>query len=77
MLSKCCDSSSGSFEKFTTFGNYIYVNFKFRFFYHTTFDVQGLMYHYLGSHRLAEKTLRDAAKINPYAPETWYVVHMN
>lgn len=31
------------------------------------------MYHYLGSHRLAEKTLRDAAKINPYAPETWYV----
>lgn len=31
------------------------------------------MYYYLGSHRLAEKTLRDAAKINPYAPETWYV----
>lgn len=31
------------------------------------------MYHYLGSHRLAEKTLRDAAKINPYSPETWYV----
>lgn len=32
------------------------------------------MYYYLGSHRLAEKTLRDAAKINPYAPETWFVV---
>lgn len=31
------------------------------------------MYYYLGSPRLAEKTLRDAAKINPYAPETWYV----
>lgn len=29
------------------------------------------MYHYLGSDRLAEKTLRDAAKINPYSPETW------
>lgn len=34
------------------------------------------MYHYLGSHRLAEKTLRDAAKINPYAPETWYVKNL-
>lgn len=33
------------------------------------------MYHYLGSHRLAEKTLRDAAKINPYSPETWYVIY--
>lgn len=32
------------------------------------------MYHYLGSHRLAEKTLRDAAKINPHSPETWYVL---
>ncbi|XP_046670880.1 LOW QUALITY PROTEIN: tetratricopeptide repeat protein 7B-like [Homalodisca vitripennis] len=31
----------------------------------------GLMYHYLGSHRLAEKTLRDAAKIDPHAPTTW------
>lgn len=32
------------------------------------------MYHYLGSHRLAEKTLRDAAKIDPHAPTTWYGV---
>lgn len=39
--------------------------------------LQGLMYHYLGSHRLAEKTLRDAAKINPYAPETWFVNYDN
>lgn len=38
-----------------------------------TYILQGLMYHYLGSHRLAEKTLRDAAKINPCAPETWYM----
>lgn len=30
------------------------------------------MYHYLGSHRLAEKTLRDAARIDPHAPNTWY-----
>lgn len=30
------------------------------------------MYHYLGNHRLAEKTLREAAKIDPHAPTTWY-----
>lgn len=48
------------------------------YFYYSNFIIQGLMYHYLGSDRLAEKTLRDAAKINPYAPETWYVhFHIN
>ncbi|XP_008468236.1 tetratricopeptide repeat protein 7B-like [Diaphorina citri] len=30
------------------------------------------MYHYLGNQRLAEKTLRDAAKIDPHSPLTWY-----
>jgi len=43
MLSKCCNSSSSSFEKFTTFGNYINVNFTFKIFSHyfwcTGFDV--------------------------------------
>lgn len=33
---------------------------------------QGLVYHYLGCQRLAEKTLRDAAKINPNSHQTWY-----
>lgn len=33
---------------------------------------QGLIYHYLGSQRLAEKTLRDAAKIDPNSHQTWY-----
>ncbi|CAK9798302.1 Tetratricopeptide repeat protein 7B [Anthophora plagiata] len=32
----------------------------------------GLIYHYLGSQRLAEKTLRDAAKIDPNSHQTWY-----
>lgn len=32
---------------------------------------QGLIYHYLGSQRLAEKTLRDAAKIDPNSHQTW------
>lgn len=31
-----------------------------------------MVYHYLGWHRLAEKTLRDAAKIDPVAYLTWY-----
>jgi len=34
--------------------------------------LQGLIYHYLGSQRLAEKTLRDAAKIDPNSHQTWY-----
>jgi hypothetical protein len=49
---------------------YFLMDFNILYF---IFLIQGLMYHYLGSHRLAEKTLRDAAKINPYSPETWYV----
>ena len=36
---------------------------------------QGLVYHYLGSHRIAEKTLRDAARIDPTAHLTWYESH--
>jgi len=32
---------------------------------------QGLIYHYLGSHRLAEKMLRDAARIDPNSHQTW------
>lgn len=32
----------------------------------------GLIYHYLGCQRLAEKTLRDAAKIDPNSHLTWY-----
>ncbi|KAG8035973.1 hypothetical protein G9C98_003100 [Cotesia typhae] len=32
----------------------------------------GLIYHYLGCQRLAEKTLRDAAKIDPNSHQTWY-----
>lgn len=32
---------------------------------------QGLIYHYLGSQRLAEKTLRDAARIDPTSHQTW------
>ncbi|CAB0019312.1 unnamed protein product [Nesidiocoris tenuis] len=32
----------------------------------------GLMYHYLGNQRMAEKTLRDAARIDPYSPTTWF-----
>lgn len=32
----------------------------------------GLIYHYLGSQRLAEKVLRDAAKMDPTCHQTWY-----
>lgn len=32
----------------------------------------GLVYHYLGQQRLAETTLRDAAKIDPMSHMTWY-----
>lgn len=35
--------------------------------------LQGLIHHYLGSQRLAEKTLREAAKIDPNSHQTWYV----
>lgn len=38
--------------------------------------LQGLIYHYLGSQRLAEKTLRDAAKIDPNSHQTWYVTRV-
>lgn len=31
-----------------------------------------LMQHYFGSHRLAEKTLQDALKLDPYDHHTWY-----
>lgn len=31
-----------------------------------------LMQHYFGSHRLAEKTLQDALKLDPYDYFTWY-----
>ncbi|XP_021951202.1 tetratricopeptide repeat protein 7B isoform X2 [Folsomia candida] len=31
-----------------------------------------LMQHYFGSHRLAEKTLQDALKLDPYEHHTWY-----
>lgn len=37
--------------------------------------LQGLIYHYLGSQRLAEKTLRDAAKIDPNSHQTWYYIN--
>ncbi|KMQ92858.1 tetratricopeptide repeat protein 7b [Lasius niger] len=37
---------------------------------------KGLIYHYLGSQRLAEKTLRDAAKIDPNSHQTWYNLGM-
>ncbi len=30
------------------------------------------MQHYFGSHRLAEKTLQDALKLDPYDHQTWY-----
>ncbi len=30
-----------------------------------------LMQHYFGSHRLAEKTLQDALKLDPYDHHTW------
>lgn len=33
----------------------------------------GLIYHYLGSQRVAETTLRDACKIDPTSHQTWYV----
>lgn len=29
------------------------------------------MYHYLGNQRMAEKVLRDAARIDPHSPKTW------
>lgn len=32
----------------------------------------GLMYHYLGSSQLAEKTLRDAVTIDPLSHQSWY-----
>jgi Tfp pilus assembly protein PilF len=31
-----------------------------------------LMQHYFGSHRLAEKTLQDALKLDPHDHTTWY-----
>lgn len=31
-----------------------------------------LMQHYFGSHRLAEKTLQDALRIDPFDHYTWY-----
>lgn len=37
---------------------------------------QGLIYHYLASHRLAEKTLRDAARIDPASHQTWWVASL-
>jgi len=36
-----------------------------------SFQHLGLIYHYLGSHRLAEKMLRDAARIDPNSHQTW------
>ena len=33
-----------------------------------------LMQHYFGSHRLAEKTLQDALRLDPYDHHTWYVL---
>lgn len=30
------------------------------------------MFHHLGSHRLAEKTLRDAVRLDPTAENSWY-----
>lgn len=32
----------------------------------------GMIYHYLGSQRLAEKVLRDAAQMDPTSHQTWY-----
>lgn len=32
----------------------------------------GLMYHYLGNQKLAEKILRFAAKLDPWSSQTWY-----
>ena len=34
--------------------------------------LQGLVFHYLGSHRLGEKTLRDAVPLDPMAEISWY-----
>jgi len=31
-----------------------------------------MVFHYLGSHQLAEKTLRDAVRIDPMAENSWY-----
>jgi len=32
----------------------------------------GIVFHHLGSHRLAEKTLRDAVRLDPTAENSWY-----
>jgi hypothetical protein len=47
-------------------GMIVSVLYCFNFMYQ-----QGLIYHYLGSHRLAEKTLREAARIDPASHQTW------
>ena len=35
------------------------------------FQFQGVVYHYLGSERLSEKTLLDAIKVDPLDHHSW------